>query len=45
MPPRKKKDTGAVDPSLPPIPKELLDHLITGPMTAEAAEAVTRRFK
>ena len=45
MPTRKKKDTGAVDPSLPPIPKELLDHLVTGPMTAEAVEAVMRQFK
>lgn len=42
MPPRNKKDTGAVDPSLPPIPKELLDHLVTGHMTAEALEAVMR---
>lgn len=45
MPSRKKKDTGAVDPSLPPIPKELLDQLVTGPMTAEAVEAVMRQFK
>ena len=45
MSPRKKKDTAAVDPSLPPIPKELLDQLVTGPMTAEAVEAVMRQFK
>ena len=45
MPSRKKKDTGAVDPSLPPIPKELLDRLVTGPVTAEAVEAVMRQFK
>jgi putative transposase len=43
--PRKKKDMGAVDPSLPPIPKELLDQLFTGPMAAEAVEAVMRQFK
>jgi putative transposase len=45
MPARKKKDTVAVDPSLPPIPKELLDQLVTGPMSAEALEAVMKQFK
>lgn len=43
--PHKKKDTGAVDAALPAIPKELLDQLVTGPMTAESVEAVMRQFK
>lgn len=45
MPSRKKKDTGAVVPSLPLLPKELLDQLVTGPTTAVAVEAVMRQFK
>jgi len=43
--PRTKQDTGtAVDAALT-IPKELLDQLVTGPMTAESVEAVMRQFK
>ena len=43
--PRKKKIDGSVDPNLPEIPSELLDQLVTGPMTAESVEAVMRKFK
>ena len=43
--PRKKKNDGSVDPNLPEIPSELLDQLVTGPMTAESVEAVMRKFK
>jgi hypothetical protein len=40
-----KKNQPAADIGLPDIPKELLDEFVTGPMTAEAVEAVTRKFK
>jgi putative transposase len=43
--PRKTKNTAAEQPSVPDIPKELLDQFVTGPMTAEAVEAVMRKFK
>lgn len=43
--PRKKKNDGAVDATLPEIPTELLDQFVTGPMTAEVLEAVMRKFK
>ena len=43
--PRKKKNDGAVDATLPEIPSELLDQFVTGPMTAESVEAVMRKFK
>ncbi len=43
--PRKKKNDGSVDPTLPEIPSELLDQFVTGPMTAESVEAVMRKFK
>ena len=43
--PRKKKNDGAVDATLPAIPSELLDQLVTGPMTAASVEAVMRQFK
>jgi len=33
------------EPDLPDIPNELLEQLVTGPMTAEAVESITRRFK
>jgi putative transposase len=33
------------EPSLPDIPIELLDQFVTGPMTADAVEAATRKFK
>ena len=44
MPPKKKKD-GSVDPTIPEVPRELLDQFITGPMTAESLDAVMRKFK
>jgi transposase-like protein len=34
-----------MDIALPDIPEELLDQFVTGPMTAEAVEAATRKFK
>jgi transposase-like protein len=43
--PRKNKNAGTVEAALPAIPKELLDQFVTGPMTAEAVEAVMRQFK
>lgn len=43
--PRKKKNDGAVDATLPEVPTELLDQFVKGPMTAEALEAVMRKFK
>ena len=42
--PRKKND-GTVDATLPEVPTELLDQFVKGPMTAEALEAVMRKFK
>ena len=42
--PRKKND-GAVDASLPEVPAELLEQFVKGPMTAEALDAVMRKFK
>jgi len=44
MPPKKKND-GSIDPTLPEVPRELLDQFITGPMTAESLDAVMRKFK
>ena len=41
MPRKTTKATGA----LPPIPKELLDQLVTGPMTPEAVQDVMMSFK
>lgn len=43
--PRKTKNAAAEQPPVPDVPKELLDQFITGPMTAEAVEAVMRKFK
>jgi hypothetical protein len=43
--PRRKKNDGAVDPTLPEIPVDLLDQFVTGPMTAESVDAVMRKFK
>jgi len=40
-----KRTKPAADMTLPDIPKELLDQFVTGPMTAEAVEAATRKFK
>lgn len=43
--PRKTKNAAPADAGLPEIPKELLDQFVSGPMTAEAVEAVMRKFK
>jgi putative transposase len=43
--PRKTRLPVPEEPSIPEIPKELLDQFVTGPMTAEAVEAVMRKFK
>ncbi|MEO7496809.1 MAG: IS256 family transposase, partial [Massilia sp.] len=43
--PRTKKNIGVVDATLPEIPSDLLDQLVTGPMTAESVDAVMRKFK
>jgi transposase-like protein len=43
--PRKAKNLAREQSSVPEIPKELLDQFVTGPMTAEAVEAVMRKFK
>lgn len=40
-----KRNKPAVDMTLPDIPPALLDQFVTGPMTAEAVEAATRKFK
>jgi hypothetical protein len=40
-----KKHQAAADIGLPDIPRQLLDQFVTGPMTAEAIEAITRKFK
>lgn len=43
--PRKSKNERPVDPSLPQIPTELLNQLVSGPMTAESLEAMFRQLK
>lgn len=43
--PRKLKQATPADAGLPEVPKELLDQFVTGPMTAEAVEAVMKKFK
>lgn len=45
MPTRSKKPIPVLDPSLPEIPKELLDHLVKGPVTPEQFEAIMLKFK
>ena len=40
-----KRNKPAVDMTLPDIPSALLDQFVTGPMTAEAVEAATHKFK
>jgi putative transposase len=40
-----KANAAAQAAVLPKIPPELLDHLVTGPMTAEAVDDVSRAFK
>ena len=43
--PRKTKDLTSEQSSTPEIPKELLDQFVTGPMTAQAVEALMGKFK
>ena len=43
--PRKTKTAAAAETALPPIPKELIDQFVTGPMSAEAVHAVSIAFK
>ncbi|MEN3294440.1 MAG: putative transposase [Burkholderiales bacterium] len=43
--PRKSKSPNAEQPSVPEIPEEFLDQIVSGPMTAEAVEAVMHKFK
>lgn len=43
--PRKPKHNKPVDPSLPEIPPELINQLVSGPMTAESLEAMFRQLK
>lgn len=45
MPSRNKKPNPVLDPSLPEIPKELLDHLVKGPLTPEQFEGIMLKFK
>jgi transposase-like protein len=40
-----KRTKPVVDMALPDIPQELLTQFVTGPMTAKALEAATRKFK
>ena len=43
--PRKMKTAAAAQAALPPIPKELIDQFVTGPMSAEAVNAASMAFK
>jgi transposase-like protein len=46
MPSKTKTKTARVAPvALPPIPKEWLDQIVTGPMTGEAVNAASMAFK
>lgn len=46
MPSKKKmKAAGAAGATLPSIPKELIDQIVTGPMTAEAVALASAAFK
>lgn len=40
-----RKMTTMADAALPDVPDELLDQFVTGPMTADAVDAVMRKFK
>jgi putative transposase len=42
---RKSKSPNSEQLSVPEIPKEFLDQIVNGPMTAEAVEAVMHKFK
>src|SRR6195952_4854847 len=43
--PSKKKSAAAATAALPAIPKELIDHFVTGPMSAEAVTMASVAFK
>jgi putative transposase len=43
--PSKTKTADAARAALPPIPKELIDQFVTGPMSAEAVNAASAAFK
>ncbi len=43
--PSKTKTAAAAGAALPPIPKELIDQCVPGPMSAEAVNAVSTAFK
>ena len=43
--PSKTKTAAAATAAQPPIPKELIDQFVTGPMSAEAVNAVSTAFK
>src|ERR1035437_7884243 len=43
--PKKVKAATAATAALPPIPAELLDQFVTGPMTQDGIEEVMRGFK
>ena len=45
MPSKREKAAGAAGAALPSIPKELIDQFVTGPMSAEAVNAVSMAFK
>jgi len=45
MPSKTKKGAAAKPPTLPTIPKELVDQFVTGPMSAEAVNAASMAFK
>jgi len=45
MPSKKTKAAGAAVAALPLIPRELIDQLVTGPMSAEAVNAASMAFK
>src|SRR5512145_630069 len=45
MPRKTKKRADAAEAALPPIPKELIDQFVTGPMSAEAVNAASMAFK
>ncbi len=43
--PRKTKTAAAAGAALPPIPNEMIDQFVTGPMTAEAVNDISLAFK
>ena len=45
MPSKKTKTAAAVGAALPAIPKELIDQIVTGPMSAQAVNAASMAFK